>query len=157
MALALIVAVLLGGGIHLIMRRGMLRVIVGFTLLSHGVNVLLLLGADPERRHPPIGTLLEPGSVADPVPQSLVLTAIVISFAVTILLLALSVVGEGDDDTEIELEGRRMETPDLIDEDSPLVAPEPVSDDDWRSYVDRADDDAPIPSTGATEAREVLR
>lgn len=45
------------------------------------------------------------------------LTAIVIAFAITVLLLVLAITGEGDDDTLIELAGRELETPHLIDAD----------------------------------------
>lgn len=144
MPLALIAAILLGGGTFLILRRGMLRVLVGFTMFSHGVNLILLLSANVVARQAPIGQSLDPTLYADPLPQSLVLTAIVISFAVTILLLGMSVVGDGDDDTEIELEGRRMETPDILSDDE-LAALMRASvsradDQDWHAYVDRSDD-----------------
>ncbi len=104
MSPALIVGVLVAAGAYLLCQRGLVRIIFGFMLLSHGVNILLLAGGGTNRRGLPIiGSGGELGAVADPLPQAFVLTAIVISFAVTAFLLALAYRSseiEGDDDTE---------------------------------------------------------
>jgi multicomponent Na+:H+ antiporter subunit C len=85
---ALTIGLLFGCGAWLLMQRRLTRIIIGLGLLGHGAN-LLLVTAGGNRGRPPIiderGTL----GVADPVPQALVLTAIVIGFGVTALLLAL--------------------------------------------------------------------
>lgn len=117
MTLALTIAVLVGGGVMLILRRGMMRIIVGFLLLGHGANLMLFAAGGAARREPPIGAQLDPATTADPLPQAFVLTAIVISFAITVYMLVLSVVGDEDDDTEMPVEGREAETPDLRPED----------------------------------------
>lgn len=103
-AAALIVGVLVGAGAYLLCQRGLVRITLGFMLLSHGVNVLLLTTGGINRRGIPI--IGESGGdvSADPLPQAFVLTAIVISFGVTAFLLALAFrttqLGDRDDDTE---------------------------------------------------------
>ncbi|MGO4956949.1 sodium:proton antiporter [Luteococcus sp. Sow4_B9] len=139
MAIALIVAALLGGGVYMVLRRGMLRVIVGFIMISHAVNVLIVAAGDVSRRRAAIGNF-DPAQTADPVPQAFVLTAIVISFAVTVLLLVLAVIGEGDDDTAIDITGREMESPSLIHHDDAAVSRRHEHS-DWHSYIDRTDAD----------------
>ncbi|MEX5260835.1 sodium:proton antiporter [Kocuria sp. CPCC 205263] len=121
MALALTVGVLIGGGVFMMLRRGMVRLIIGFALLSHGVNLLIMATGGIDRRGEPLGASADPATTADPLPQAFVLTAIVIAFAITMYMLVLAVTGDEDDDTDLELTGREMETPDLMDDpaDSP--------------------------------------
>ena len=85
--LALVTAVLFGCGTWLLMQRRLSRIIVGIGLLGHGAN-LLLMTAGRSGRAPLIGTG-DPSGFADPLPQALALTAIVITFGVTAFLLAL--------------------------------------------------------------------
>ncbi|MCR4526376.1 cation:proton antiporter subunit C [Kocuria rhizophila] len=113
--LAIGIGLLVGGGVFMILRRGLMRIIVGFILLSNGVNLMIMAAGGIDRRETAIGSELDPAQVSDPLPQAFVLTAIVIAFAITMLLLVLSITGEGDDDTHIKLAGREMETPHLID------------------------------------------
>lgn len=115
MALALTVGVLVAGGVFLLLRRGMVRMIIGFMLLSHGVNLAVLAAGGVSRRGEPLGPGADPAVTADPLPQAFVLTAIVITFGITMYLLALAVTGDADDDTDLELTGREMETPDLVE------------------------------------------
>ena len=75
-------------GTYLVLQRKLSRIIVGLGLLTHGAN-LLLIGSG-RRGDPPIIGFGDVGSFSDPLPQALALTAIVISFAVTTLLLALA-------------------------------------------------------------------
>lgn len=150
MALALIVALLVAGGVYMILRRGMMRIVVGFILLSHGVNLLLVAAGGLSRREPAIGTELDPAVTADPLPQAFVLTAIVIAFAVTIFMLGLSAIGDGDDDTELDLTGRAMELPELLHADPAaehLRAHPPTN---WHAYLDRADDTPGVPAPDET-------
>lgn len=116
MALALTVGVLIGGGVFMMLRRGMVRLIIGFVLLSHGVNLLIMAAGGVDRRGEPLGYSPDPATTADPLPQAFVLTAIVIAFAITMYMLVLAVTGDDDDDTDLELTGREMETPDLMDD-----------------------------------------
>ena len=84
-----VVATLLSVGIYLVLDRTLLRVVIGLGLLSNGTHLLLLSTGGLTEGEPPIlGD--NTASVVDPLPQALILTAIVISFGVTALLLTLS-------------------------------------------------------------------
>ena len=89
--LALASGVLYAAGIYLILRRRLAQLIIGLGLLSNGTNLLIFTAGGLTRARPPVvpdgaGVLERP--YADPVPQALVLTAIVIGFG----LLAFSLV-----------------------------------------------------------------
>jgi multicomponent Na+:H+ antiporter subunit C len=92
--MALVVGVLFGGGTYLLLQRSPIRLILGLALLSHGVNLLLFSGGKLKRGLPPIildKTTFsgEISSFVDPLPQALILTAIVISFGVTAFIVVL--------------------------------------------------------------------
>ncbi len=81
--LAIITGFLYAAGIYLILRRSLVKLIIGLVLLGNGVNLLLFLTGGLSKGKPPI--IPEDAKViseiySDPVPQALVLTAIVISF-----------------------------------------------------------------------------
>ena len=99
MTLAISAGILVAGAVYLILQRGMLRIIFGFILLGHGVNLILMAAGGADRRAEPLGSDLDPNLVADPLPQAFVLTAIVIAFSITIVMLVLAVTGKVDDDT----------------------------------------------------------
>jgi multicomponent Na+:H+ antiporter subunit C len=87
--LAAAAAVLFGIGTYLLLQRKLSRIIIGLGLLTHGANILLITSG--RRGAPPIVAGDRPApDLADPVPQALALTAIVITFGVTMLLLALA-------------------------------------------------------------------
>ena len=86
--LAFAAAVLFGIGTYLLMQRKLSRIIIGLGLISHGANIVFV--TTTRRGQPPILGSGDPADFADPMPQALVLTAIVISFGVTALLLALA-------------------------------------------------------------------
>jgi multicomponent Na+:H+ antiporter subunit C len=81
-------AALFGIGTYLLLQRKLSRIIIGLGLLTHGANVLLITAGS--RGEPPIIGVGEERSFADPLPQAMALTAIVITFGVTSLLLALA-------------------------------------------------------------------
>ncbi len=85
--LAAVAALLFGLGTYLLLQRKLSRIIIGLGLLTHGANVLLITAG--RRGSPPIIGGDE-RAFADPLPQALALTAIVITFGVTSLLLALA-------------------------------------------------------------------
>lgn len=93
MTAASAVGVLVAAGVYLILQRGMLRVILGFVLLGQAVNILVLASGGMDRRGLPFAGEGDPAEAADPLPQAFVLTAIVITFAVTVYLLALARAG----------------------------------------------------------------
>ncbi len=86
--LAFTAALLFGTGTYLILQRKLSRIIIGLGLVTHGANVLMITAG--HRGAPPIIEKNDPAALADPLPQALALTAIVITFAVTMLLLALA-------------------------------------------------------------------
>ncbi|GIJ10109.1 sodium:proton antiporter [Micromonospora andamanensis] len=87
MSAAFVVGVLVAAGVFLLLRPGLLRVVLGFVLLGHAVNVVLLAAGGLGRR---TAALEEVGpDTADPLPQAFVLTAIVITFGITVHLLGL--------------------------------------------------------------------
>ena len=86
--LAATAAMLFGVGTYLLLQRKLSRIIIGLGLLTHGANVLLITAG--RRGHPPIVGAGDRSAFADPLPQALALTAIVITFGVTALLFALA-------------------------------------------------------------------
>jgi multicomponent Na+:H+ antiporter subunit C len=101
MSLALSIGLLAAAGVFLVLQRGMIRIILGFVLLTHAVNLLIIAAGGVARRDAPfIGG--DTSLAADPLPQAFVLTAIVIAFAITVVLATFAVVGRGDDDTEAD-------------------------------------------------------
>lgn len=86
--LAAAAATLFAIGTYLLLQRKLSRIIIGLGLLTHGANILLISAG--VRGDPPIIRGTETSSFADPLPQALALTAIVITFGVTTLLLALA-------------------------------------------------------------------
>jgi multicomponent Na+:H+ antiporter subunit C len=86
--LAATAALLFGIGTYLLLQRKLSRIIIGLSLISHGANVLIVTSG--RRGLPPLIGSADPADMADPLPQALVLTAIVITFGVTALLLALA-------------------------------------------------------------------
>jgi multicomponent Na+:H+ antiporter subunit C len=86
--LAATAAVLFAVGTYLLLQRKLSRIIIGLGLLTHGANLLLITAG--RRGDPPIVGTGARGAFADPVPQALALTAIVITFGVTAFLCALA-------------------------------------------------------------------
>ncbi len=90
LVLPLLCAVLIGAGVFLVLSRALIRLILGISFISYGVNLAILVaGAGWSLNAPPLLTV--PGPYNDPLPQALILTAIVIGFGTTALLLVLSV------------------------------------------------------------------
>ena len=90
--LAIVVGVLYGCGIYMMMRRSIVKWIIGLALLSHAANVLIFTLGGLTRGRPPVipaGATEMAGPVADPLPQALILTAIVIGFGVQAFALVL--------------------------------------------------------------------
>ena len=87
--LALTIGGLFASGIYLMLSRNLIRVLLGFLLAGHAINLLLLVsgvGGVP----PIVGEPSNGEAVADPIPQALILTSIVISLAVSTFLLAMA-------------------------------------------------------------------
>ncbi len=95
------VGVLTAGGVYLILRLRAFPVILGLALLSYAVNVFLFSTGRLMVNAPPVLNNYGDASYTDPLPQALVLTAIVISFGMTAVLVmfALGAYLEADDDS----------------------------------------------------------
>ena len=94
--LGLLVASLLATGSLMVMRRGQIKLILGLALLSHGINLMLFGSGALQRGATPIfrdkanyAAELATRPIADPLPQALILTAIVISFGLTAFIVVL--------------------------------------------------------------------
>ena len=111
-------AALFGIGTYLLLQRKLSRIIIGLGLLTHGANVLLITAG--ERGDPPIIGRGDAKSFADPLPQALALTAIVITFGVTTLLLALayrSWLLTNDDEVEDDVGDRAVARADVVEDE----------------------------------------
>jgi multicomponent Na+:H+ antiporter subunit C len=86
--LSLAVATLIGAGSYLLLKHDLVRVVVGVLLISNGANLFIML-AGLQSGVAPIYPLAANTAVADPLVQAMTLTAIVITFSVTALLLSL--------------------------------------------------------------------
>lgn len=95
--LAMLIGGLYAAGFYLLLRRSLIKVILGLAIFAHGANLMILAAGSPQRttveiKLPlvPLGAdrLIEP--YADPLPQALVLTAIVIGFGLQAFTLALA-------------------------------------------------------------------
>jgi multicomponent Na+:H+ antiporter subunit C len=113
LTLALLIGVLYAVGTYLLLQRTLTRVVLGLGLLSHGANLLLLAAGGPPGAVPFVGRTdgAAGAGTADPLPQAMVLTAIVITFGVTAFLLALafrSWLLTGEDFVQDDVEDRRV-------------------------------------------------
>lgn len=84
---AVAIGVLVTAGLYLILQRGIVRMVIGFTLISHGINLLLVRSGGPAR-----GIPIAPyrGMPADPTVQAFALTAIVVGLGTSVFLLAVA-------------------------------------------------------------------
>lgn len=86
---AILVGLLFSSGTYLILQRGFIRILFGFSLLTHGTNLFVLaMSGEPGNNRPPIMSAGVTNYV-DPLPQALILTAIVIGFGVTAYLVVM--------------------------------------------------------------------
>lgn len=98
LTLSIGIGVLVGSGIWLLLRPRTYQVIIGLSLIGYGVNLFIFsmgrlkMNAAPALQY---GSAVNPADYADPIPQALVLTAIVIGFATTALFLVVLLVSRG--------------------------------------------------------------
>lgn len=88
LAFALVIGALTGSGVYLLLKARTFSVVMGLTLLSYGVNLFLFSSGRLVAGGQPIIGSTE--AYSDPLPQALVLTAIVIGFAMTAFVVVLS-------------------------------------------------------------------
>jgi multicomponent K+:H+ antiporter subunit C len=109
---ALGIGVLAGSGVWLLLRPRTFQVLMGLMLLSYATNLFIFgMGRLAQHAAPILdaavvdGAAVDPSRYADPVPQALVLTAIVIGFATTALLLVVLLALRGETGTD-HVDGR---------------------------------------------------
>jgi multicomponent Na+:H+ antiporter subunit C len=115
--------VLFAAGLYLVLARSIVRALIGLLLLGNGANILFLIASGPAGRAPIVG-VSDVSDMSDPLPQAMVLTAIVITLGTTAFLLALAhrswqlsdhdVQEDDPEDTRI---ARKAEENDLSDSD----------------------------------------
>ena len=95
--ISLSVGILFGSGIWLLLRPRSFQVVMGLLLMSYAVNLFIFLVGGVAVNKPPLTLTpeIDPGDFADPLPQALVLTAIVIGFATTALYLVVMIGSRG--------------------------------------------------------------
>lgn len=106
----ILMAIVIGGifacSLYMILRRSIVKLIMGLALLGHAANLLIFSAGGLARANPALvrpGETSPPAPYADPIPQALILTAIVISFGVIAFMMVLvsraySAVGTDDTD-----------------------------------------------------------
>jgi multicomponent Na+:H+ antiporter subunit C len=89
--LAILVGVLYTAGVYMVLRRSILKFIIGLIFLSNATNLLVFISSGIVAGEPAFVSkeASNVNALADPVPQALVLTAIVIGFGIVVFTLAL--------------------------------------------------------------------
>jgi len=152
LVLIVVMAALMACGVYLLLERSLTRVVLGFLLIGNGVNLLILIMAGRPGIAPIVIDGVAPEEYSDPLPQALILTAIVITFAVSAFLLALI------------YRSWRLANADDVEDDAEDVA---LRDRDFalpleEAAPDEGDTDFPVEatstrSTAPTDAREEPR
>lgn len=129
-AMALLVGVLGAVGVYLMLHRSITRIILGIGMLGNAINLLIVAVGGDAGTAPIVG---RDGTPSDPVPQALVLTAIVIGFGIISILLAIAYRSwtiDGNDEVEDDIHDRRIasERDEPIDEAE--LEPTEFSDDE---------------------------
>jgi multisubunit Na+/H+ antiporter MnhC subunit len=130
--LPLIIGVVYAAGVYLLLDRSLTRVLLGFLLLGNATNLLLLSSGGPSGSAPILG-YSEPEDMSDPMPQALILTAIVITFGISAFVLAIiyrswrlvrqEIVGVDEEDRRVArrsgMDADEIDPDDLAPEDRP--------------------------------------
>ena len=122
LALVVVVAALVAAGVYLVLERSLTRIIIGVVLISNGINVLFLV-AGGAAGGAPIVDMTPTEEMSDPLPQAMVLTAIVITLGMTAFLLAMAYRSwqlHRHDEVQDDLEDRRIAR--MAAEDLPVFA-----------------------------------
>lgn len=167
----IVLPVTIGGlyavGVYLLLDRSLTRVLLGFLLLGNATNLLLLSTGGPGGAAPITG-VTDPEDMSDPLPQALILTAIVITFAASAFLLAMiyrswrlvreEVVGIDEEDRRVAarsgMDADELDPDDLAPEDRPaghsdsITAHPEVGAALERHHAGIPSDDVDLPRTG---------
>ena len=98
LVIAAAIGILTASGVWLILRPRTYQLVIGLALLSYAVNLFIFSMSRPRVNAAPVlegGAAVDVTAYTDPVPQALVLTAIVIGFATTALFLVVLIVSRG--------------------------------------------------------------
>jgi multicomponent Na+:H+ antiporter subunit C len=164
--LPVIIGGLYAAGIYLLLDRSLTRVLLGFLLLGNATNLLLLSSGGPAGAAPILG-YAEAEDMGDPLPQALILTAIVITFGIAAFVLALiyrswrlvrqEVVGVDEEDRRVArrsgMDADEIDPDELAPEDRPAMHADTMAADDHverslaRHYSGIASDDVDLPPT----------
>ncbi|PFG18603.1 Na(+)/H(+) antiporter subunit C [Serinibacter salmoneus] len=109
LVLVILIGILVATGVYLLLERSLTRILIGVALIGNGVNLLLLVAGGAAGAPPLVGESEEP--MADPVPQALILTAIVITLGFTAFILAMAYRSwqlHGHDEVQDDVEDRRV-------------------------------------------------
>ncbi|MDO5719686.1 MAG: Na(+)/H(+) antiporter subunit C [Actinomycetaceae bacterium] len=110
LTMIVLAGVLVACGTYLVLERTLTRIVIGLSLMAHGVNVLLLASGGPAGR-PALLDGTDPASMSDPLPQAMMLTAIVIGLGTTAFGMALAYRSwrlTGHDEVIDDVEDRRL-------------------------------------------------
>ena len=88
--LSIAIGLLFAAGVYMILRRSVIKLVIGLALVGHAANLLIFTSAGLRRGEPPLLTAAQvaagdkalPATAGDPLPPALILTAIVISFGI---------------------------------------------------------------------------
>lgn len=111
LAMASAIGILTAAGVYLLLRARSFDVILGLTLLSYATNLLIFAGGRLVAGKPPLlrdGVSPTLSHYTDPLPQALVLTAIVIAFAMTAVSIVVAIRSRADNDSD-HVDGSRAE------------------------------------------------
>lgn len=139
LALVLTSSALVAAGVYLLLERSLTRVLLGVILIGNGVNLVFLVVSGRAGGAPIVG-VTDPADMSDPLPQAMVLTAIVITLGITAFLLAMAYRSwqlTGHDEVQDDVEDAAIRRLAEADAES-------------RSYDDGDDDDSdPVPTPEA--------
>lgn len=122
LTLVLTAACLLGCGVYLVLERSLSRVLIGLVMIGNGVSIAFLVAGGPAGRAPIVTKDGVTTGLSDPLPQAMVLTAIVITLATTAFVLAMAYRSwqlNGHDDVQDDVEDdtiRRLAGSDVTSE-----------------------------------------
>ena len=120
LTLVVVIGVLVAAGVYLLLERSLTRVLIGLVLIGNGVNLSFLVAGGAAGGAPIVGST-PAGEMSDPLPQAMVLTAIVITLGMTAFLLALAYRSwqlHRHDEVQDDLEDRRIARIAALDEPS---------------------------------------
>ncbi|NCT92007.1 Na(+)/H(+) antiporter subunit C [Cellulomonas sp. APG4] len=157
--LVLTIAALAAVGVYLLLERSLTRVLLGIILLSNAINLLFMVAGGVPGGAPIIG-VSEEGEMSDPLPQAMVLTAIVITLGMTAFLLAMAYRSwqlNQHDEVQDDLEDRRVARRAAADQAAYTDSDADVTttlDEDAAEVRDETDDDAqPVESAEGGDVR----